>query len=112
MKGCQTPSNGGIEDRDPKPDPKPRKPDPEPDPKPKKGGKGTLVAIAIGGSCAFSVDGAPKGTKSSLRLKVPTGPHTVSCAPAGKATRTQRGAIGSHSTTETFRTHALPRALR
>lgn len=82
---------------DPKPDPDPE-PEPKPDPKPKpkpKGGKGTLVAIAIGGSCAFSVDGAPKGTKSSLRLKVPTGPHTVSCAPPGKATRTQRVVVKS-----------------
>lgn len=77
----------------PKPDPKP---EPEPAPKPKPdGGTGTLVAIAIGGSCAFSVDGAPKGTKSSLRLKVPTGPHTVSCAPPGKATRTQRVVVKS-----------------
>lgn len=79
----------------PKPDPKP-KPDPEPAPKPKpSGGTGTLVAIAIGGSCAFSVDGAPRGTQSSLRLKVPTGPHTVSCAPPGKATRTQRVVVKS-----------------
>jgi serine/threonine-protein kinase len=80
----------------PRPDPKPSKPDPKPEPKPKPtGGKGTLVAIAIGGSCAFSVDGAPKGTKSSLRMKVPTGPHTVSCAPPGKATRTQRVVVKS-----------------
>jgi hypothetical protein len=48
------------------------------------------VAIAIGGSCSFAVDGTPKGTKSSIRISVPLGPHTVSCAPPGKATRTQR----------------------
>jgi serine/threonine-protein kinase len=53
-------------------------------------GTGTLVAIAIGGSCAFAVDGAGKGTKSSIRMKVSVGPHTVSCTPQGGASRTQR----------------------
>ncbi len=79
---------------DPKPDPAPE-PKAEPKPKPDTGGEGTLVAIAIGGSCAFSVNGAPKGTKSSLRMKVPTGPHTVSCTPPGKASRTQRVVVKS-----------------
>jgi serine/threonine-protein kinase len=90
------PKTSFLDPPSPSPDPKPSEPDPKPKPKPKpKGGKGTLVAIAIGGSCAFSVDGAPKGTKSSLRMKVPTGPHTVSCAPPGKATRTQRVVVKS-----------------
>jgi serine/threonine protein kinase len=57
---------------------------------PAASGTGTLVAIAIGGSCSFAVDGAPRGTKSSIRIKVPVGPHTVSCTPPGGASRTQR----------------------
>jgi serine/threonine-protein kinase len=68
-------------------------PPPEPEPEaeePDESGMGTLVAIAIGGSCAFAVDGAPKGMRSSIRIQVPVGPHTVSCSPPGKATRTQR----------------------
>jgi len=69
------------------------KPPPESKPTADPGKKkktGTLVAIAIGGTCAFAVDGAPKGTKSNIRVVVPLGVHTVSCAPAGKAARTQR----------------------
>jgi len=54
------------------------------------GESGTLVGIAIGGSCAFAVDGAPHGTRSSIRVTVPVGPHTVSCSPKGKAPRSQR----------------------
>jgi serine/threonine-protein kinase len=68
----------------------PPPPPPPPPPESSGGETGTLVAIAIGGNCAFAVDGAPKGTKSSIRVKVPVGPHTVSCSPPGKATRTQR----------------------
>jgi hypothetical protein len=51
---------------------------------------GTLVAIAIGGTCAFSIDGQAHGTASSLRLKLPVGAHEVSCKPEGGAVRTQR----------------------
>lgn len=61
----------------------------KPPPPPESGGTGTLVAIAIGGSCSFAVDGAPRGTKSSIRIKVPVGRHTVSCTPPKGATRTQ-----------------------
>jgi serine/threonine-protein kinase len=50
---------------------------------------GTLVAIAIGGSCSFTVDGEAKGTSSSIRLTVPVGRHTVACTPPGGATRSQ-----------------------
>lgn len=45
----------------------------------KTGDVGTLVAIAIGGQCKFSVDGKVQGVKSSLRRKVPVGDHTVAC---------------------------------
>ena len=65
-------------------------PPPPPPPPPPKGGTGTLVAIAIGGSCSFAVDGAPRGKSSSIRIKVSVGPHSVSCTPPGGASRTQR----------------------
>jgi serine/threonine-protein kinase len=48
-----------------------------------------LVAIAVGGSCSFTVDGQGQGTTSSIRLKVPVGVHTVSCARTGQATRSR-----------------------
>jgi serine/threonine-protein kinase len=51
--------------------------------------------VAIGGSCAFTVDGSSHGTKSSVTLTVSVGQHTVSCAPPGKATRTQRVTVTS-----------------
>ena len=50
---------------------------------------GTLVAIAIGGRCAFSVDGEPKGTTSSIRVEATVGEHVVGCTPPGGATREQ-----------------------
>jgi eukaryotic-like serine/threonine-protein kinase len=78
----------------PKPEPPPPPPPPPKKKKKKKKKKatssktsGTLVAIAIGGSCAFAVDGSPRGTSSSIRVTVPLGPHTVSCTPPGKPSR-------------------------
>jgi serine/threonine-protein kinase len=71
--------------------PPPEVEEPEPDDSEGGGGEmGTLVAIAIGGDCAFAVDGASHGTRSSIRVKVPVGPHTVSCSPKGKSSRSQR----------------------
>jgi serine/threonine-protein kinase len=43
--------------------------------------EGTLVAVVVGGSCAFSVDGASKGTASTLKLTVKPGTYSVTCAP-------------------------------
>lgn len=48
------------------------------------GPRGTLVAIAIGGSCDFTVDGKPKGKRSSLRFKVAVGVHVVTCDAGGR----------------------------
>ena len=49
---------------------------------------GTLVAIAIGGRCDFTVDGKMLKTGvSSLRLKVMVGVHEVTCFNAGKMKR-------------------------
>jgi serine/threonine-protein kinase len=95
-----TPRPSPVAKFPPQPQQKPTKVSPAPAPPPEDeedepeepggGETGTLVAIAIGGSCAFAVDGAPQGNKSSIRVTVPVGPHTVSCSPKGKASRTQR----------------------
>jgi eukaryotic-like serine/threonine-protein kinase len=52
-------------------------------------GTGTLVAMAIGASCAFAIDGATKGTRSSVRTEIAAGPHTVSCQPVDGSPRTR-----------------------
>ncbi|MRG98570.1 hypothetical protein [Polyangium spumosum] len=40
---------------------------------------GTLVAVAVGGSCEFSVDGQSITSSTTLRLKLPPGAHVVEC---------------------------------
>lgn len=50
---------------------------------------GTLVAVAVGGSCAFSVNGAAKGTSTQLKLSVPPGAYSVTCKPATGATKSR-----------------------
>lgn len=42
-------------------------------------GPGSLVAVAIGGYCSFTVNGAPKGTSSQLKLTLPPGIYAVGC---------------------------------
>jgi hypothetical protein len=58
-------------------------------PGPKKSGKGTLVAMAVGSSCSFAIDGAPRGSGSSVRVELEPGNHTVSCQPAGGSRRSR-----------------------
>lgn len=53
---------------------------------------GELVAVAVGGTCTFSVNGVAKGTSSQLKLSVPAGVYTVTCKPASGAT-TSRSVI-------------------
>ncbi|TKD09252.1 serine/threonine protein kinase [Polyangium fumosum] len=57
------------------------------------GGNGTLVAVAVGGTCAFSVNGASKGTTSTLKLSLSPGTYSVSCKPASGATKSRSVAI-------------------
>jgi len=57
------------------------------------GGNGTLVAVAVGGTCAFSVNGASKGTTSTLKLSLSAGTYSVSCKPASGATKSRSVAI-------------------
>ena len=58
-------------------------------PPPATGDTGTLVAIAVGGTCAFSVNGASKGTTNSLKLSVAPGNYTVTCKPSSGATKSK-----------------------
>jgi len=43
---------------------------------------GTLVAVAVGGPCSFSVNGASKGKSSSIRLSLKAGTYSVTCRPS------------------------------
>lgn len=55
-----------------------------PDPKrPDSNENGTLLAVAVGGSCAFAVNGASKGTSASIRIAVKPGTYSVTCKPEG-----------------------------
>jgi hypothetical protein len=54
-----------------------------------RGGTGTLVAMAVGASCAFAVDGAPHGSGSSVKASVPAGSHRVTCTPIGGSSRSR-----------------------
>lgn len=53
------------------------------------GGTGTLVAVAVGGSCAFSVNGASKGSGATIKVQLPAGTYSVSCKPATGATKSR-----------------------
>jgi serine/threonine-protein kinase len=66
--------------------------------------QGTLVLIAVGGTCAFSVNGAPKGTTNSVKLTVPPGNYAVTCKPASGSSRSKSGAVkGGKTTMMTFK---------
>lgn len=51
---------------------------------------GTLIAVVIGGSCTFSVNGAGKGTTSTLKLSLEPGSYTVTCKPAKGASQAKK----------------------
>ena len=71
-----------------------------PPPAPKTGGgpKGTLLAVAVGRSCAFQANGASKGTASSLRLSLKPGTYSVVCRPATGATKSKSVTVRSGET--------------
>ncbi len=62
------------------------------------GGTGRLLAIASGGSCAFSVDGASRGKSSSLSMSLPVGNHTVVCKPTSGPAKSRSVAIKKDQT--------------
>jgi len=59
---------------------------------------GTLVAVAVGGSCEFSVNGAAKGTMSKLKVQVKAGTYSVTCKPSTGATKSKSVTIASGGT--------------
>jgi serine/threonine-protein kinase len=56
---------------------------------PSKDERGTLLAMATGGSCAFFVDGASQGTSSKVSLQVKAGTHAVMCRPTTRGFRSR-----------------------
>lgn len=73
----------------PKPTPPPPPTSAPPPKEPATAEVGTLVAIAVGGTCAFSVNGASKGTTSTLKLPLKPGTYSVTCKPATGATKSR-----------------------
>ena len=59
---------------------------------------GTLVAVAVGGTCAFSVNGASKGSGSSIKVPLKPGSYSVSCKPPSGATKTRSVSVTSGGT--------------
>jgi serine/threonine-protein kinase len=59
---------------------------------------GTLLAVAMGGSCAFSVNGASKGTSTSLKLSLKPGAYTVLCRPSSGASKSKSVTVKSGET--------------
>jgi serine/threonine-protein kinase len=82
-----------------KPDKK-AKPEPTPTPVVPAGGgdTGTLVAVAVGGTCAFSVNGASKGTTSTLKLSLKPGTYSVTCAPSTGSSKSKSVTVTSGGT--------------
>jgi len=62
---------------------------------PPKSGDGALVVVAVGGTCAFTVNGVPKGTTNSLKLSVPPGSYNVACKPSTGATQSKAVTVKS-----------------
>src|SRR6185436_10154835 len=62
------------------------------------GGDGTIMAVAVGGTCQFSVNGATKGSGSSVKISVKPGTYSVSCKPPTGATKTRSVSVTSGAT--------------
>lgn len=68
-------------------------------PPPSGGGDmGTLVAVAVGGTCQFSVNGASKGSGSSIKVPLKPGSYSVSCKPPSGATKTRSVSVSAGGT--------------
>lgn len=62
------------------------------------GGDGTLLAVAIGGNCSFSVNGTSKGTADKIRVSLKPGTYSVACKPPSGAMKTKSVTIKSGET--------------
>ncbi|MDI1476431.1 hypothetical protein [Polyangium sp. y55x31] len=69
----------------PSPQPAPSAPPPEE--------VGTLVAVAVGGPCEFSVDDVSITSSTTLRLPLPPGVHVVKCGPRTRTVTVKNGEI-------------------
>jgi serine/threonine-protein kinase len=79
----------------------PDKPAPEPAPTASAAAEvaeGVLVAVAVGGKCAFSVNGESKGTSSTLKISVKPGTYSITCAPASGASGSKTVTVSSGGT--------------
>jgi serine/threonine-protein kinase len=61
-------------------------------------GMGTLVAVAVGGSCTFSVNGASKGSGATVKVQLKAGTYSVSCKPVSGATKSRSVTVSSGQT--------------
>ncbi|NUQ78329.1 MAG: hypothetical protein HUU21_32775 [Polyangiaceae bacterium] len=61
-------------------------------------GMGTLVAVAVGGSCTFSVNGASKGSGATIKVQLKAGTYSVSCKPVSGATKSRSVTVSSGQT--------------
>ncbi|HZF55663.1 MAG TPA: serine/threonine-protein kinase [Polyangiaceae bacterium] len=75
-------------------------PAPTSSPPPPSGGDGmgTLVAVAVGGSCTFSVNGASKGSGATIKVQLKAGTYSVSCKPVSGATKSRSVTVSSGQT--------------
>jgi serine/threonine-protein kinase len=102
--GNQAPHVPATQPRQPQPQPQPQ-PASEPPPPAQpadspgaSGGTGTLVAVATGGSCAFSVNGASKGSGTSTKVQLKPGTYSVTCKPSSGATKSRSVSVKSGET--------------
>jgi serine/threonine protein kinase len=79
-------------------EPRTSAPPPPPPPPPPAAANGTLLAVAMGGSCAFSVNGASKGTSTSIKVSLKPGAYTVMCRPASGAPKSKSVTVKSGET--------------
>lgn len=71
----------------------PSQPSQPPDPK-----NGTLIAVLVGGTCAFSINDIPKGSGSSIKLQLLPGAYAVSCRLPSGTTKKKWVAVNAGST--------------
>jgi eukaryotic-like serine/threonine-protein kinase len=97
---ASTPRGSNVRVSAPRPAPAPKaEPAEPPEEEP-----GTLLAIAVGGSCAFIVNGAGKGVSSTLRMPLKPGTYTVMCKPESGASKSKSVVVRSGETAmATFR---------
>lgn len=92
--GTWKPSGAGTSTKT-KPEPKEEPPEP---PSGGGGGNGTIVAVASGGTCAFSVNGSSKGSGASIKVSVAPGTYSVTCKPSGGGTKSKSVTVKSGQT--------------